>query len=62
MDPPIDAHLRAVIIGLLRRVRRMEQQIEMFMANNSNKNEKKGPWKWISMFLFVIIVMLLGMK
>ena len=62
LDPPIDAHLKAIIIGLLRKVRRMEKQIEMSMANNSNKNEKKGPWKWISMFLFVVIVMLLGMK
>ena len=40
----------------------MEQQIEVSMANTSNKNDKKGPWKWISLCLIVVIVMLLAMK
>ena len=40
----------------------MEQQIEVSMANISNKNDKKELLKWISMFLIVVIVMLLRMK
>ena len=62
VESPIDTHLKAIIIDLLRMVQRMEQQIKVSMVNTNNTNAKKGLWKWISMFLIVVIVMLMGMK